>query len=139
MAEPSAAYDVVGEGLEGSWQELIQLVKNGLRFDVFTRLQELLGVTELELASVLRIPSSTLARRKKRGVLATDESERLLRLARLYELAVETFGDPDEANRWLTTPRSALDDETPLRRSETEPGARQVEALLGRIAYGVFS
>ena len=139
VQEPAYAYEALGAGYGHDWGTLIELVKRGVKFNVFTRLQQRLGLTELELASVLRIPSSTLARRKKASVLASDESERLLRLAHLYDLAVETFEDADEASRWMNTPRAALDGETPLQRSETEPGARQVEALLGRIEYGVFS
>lgn len=137
VEEPAAAYEHYGFSTDVS--TLIQRIKEGLSFKAFARLQQVLALTELQLASVLRIPASTLARRKKEGRLASDESERLLRVGRLFDLAVGTFGDSAAAQHWLNAPRSVLDGETPLERAETEPGARQVEALLGRLEFGVYS
>ena len=41
--------------------------------------------------------------------------------------------------RWLTSPKKALDNEQPIQYARTELGAREVENLLGRLEYGVFS
>jgi putative toxin-antitoxin system antitoxin component (TIGR02293 family) len=40
---------------------------------------------------------------------------------------------------WLKSPQKALGGKTPLEYSDTEPGAREVEDLLGRLEHGVFS
>lgn len=60
-----------------------------------------------------------------------------LRVKRVLSMAIETFGNRDKALVWLRRPCAPLDDEAPLRRLDTEEGARQVETLLGRIAHGI--
>lgn len=92
------------------------------------------------LATMIGIPERTLARRKTAGRLAPGESERLLRIANLFERCVELFdGDVAAAVNWLTTPNQALHQEAPLTAARTEFGAREVEDLIGRLEHGVFS
>jgi putative toxin-antitoxin system antitoxin component (TIGR02293 family) len=92
------------------------------------------------LASLIGVPERTLARRRAAGRLAPEESERLLRIAGIFEKAVDLFeGDVPAAVRWITAPRKALDNHSPLAYSRTEPGAREVENLIGRLEHGVFS
>ena len=45
----------------------------------------------------------------------------------------------ESAAEWLKTPNLSLGDKTPLEYADTEVGAREVENLLGRIDYGVYS
>ena len=80
-----------------------------------------------------------LARRKRGRKLRPDDSDRLLRLGRLARLAEEVLGSSDKAARWLRRPNRALGGDIPLDRLDTDPGARDVEALLLRIAHGVYS
>ena len=77
--------------------------------------------------------------RRKEGHLQTDESERLFRIAELYDRAIEVLGDQERAEAWLKEPKKALGMKTPLQYADTESGAREVENLLGRLEYGVFS
>jgi putative toxin-antitoxin system antitoxin component (TIGR02293 family) len=105
----------------------------------FVALQELLGLGAEELAQHLAISRSTLVRRRKGGRLDMQESDRLLRYARLFARAQTVLQDDAAARDWLKQPARALDFVTPLTFAETEAGAREVEALLGRIEYGVFS
>ena len=68
------------------------------------------------------------------------ESERLLRISNIFEKAVKVFeGDTDAAVQWLTTPKKGLSGHLPLQYSRTEPGAREVENLIGRVEDGVFA
>jgi putative toxin-antitoxin system antitoxin component (TIGR02293 family) len=98
------------------------------------------GLTLPRLGTVIGIPERTLARRKASGKLTTDESERLLRIAGIFEDAVNLFeGDVPAAMTWLTTPRKALGGRPPLSYARTEPGAREVEDLIGRLEHGIFS
>ena len=93
-----------------------------------------------QLAEALGIPGRTLHRRKADARLTPDESDRLVRLSRLYAAALDLFeGDAAGARQWLASPALALGGATPLRWSQTEPGAREVEALIGRLEHGVFS
>jgi putative toxin-antitoxin system antitoxin component (TIGR02293 family) len=105
----------------------------------FEALQELLGLGAEELAGHLAISRSTLVRRRKSRRLDAQESDRLLRYARLYARAESTLGDAEAARGWLKQPARALGYESPLSFAETEAGAREVENLLGRIEHGVFS
>ncbi|MFV9645386.1 MAG: antitoxin Xre/MbcA/ParS toxin-binding domain-containing protein [Desulfobacterales bacterium] len=116
---------------------LILLLKQGLPVSTFSRLSTILGVPEKSLATTVNIPQRTLTRRKKEGRLKTDESERVLRLACLYERAIEVYGDEDLARQWFRLPVKGLGGKTPLEFADTEPGAREVEDMLGRIEDGV--
>lgn len=115
-------------------------IARGLPFAAIERLKELLGITLDDLAAHIAIPARTLAHRKSAGSLDALESDRLLRIARIFVQARAQFGGDDEAARaWLTGPQRALGARTPLEFASTEVGAREVEALLGRLAHGVFS
>jgi putative toxin-antitoxin system antitoxin component (TIGR02293 family) len=67
------------------------------------------------------------------------ESDRLVRYARLFARASEALGGHAGARSWLVEPARAFHGECPLDYADTEIGAREVEALLGRLEHGVFS
>ena len=91
------------------------------------------------LAPLLGISKATLHRRKAAGRLDPAESDRVLRFARLMGRAVEVLETEENARSWLTSPQYGLGGSVPLDYAGTEVGAREVEDLLGRIAYGVYS
>jgi putative toxin-antitoxin system antitoxin component (TIGR02293 family) len=123
-----------------SVSDLMEQIELGFSFDTLLRLEANSGVSLALLASVIGIPERTLARRRAAGTLEQDESERLLRVATLFEKCVELFeGDVSAAVRWLTSPKRALNEQTPLLYARTELGAREVEDLIGRVDHGVFS
>ena len=55
---------------------------------------------------------------------------------RVQSLAEQCFGDRDKANRWLRRALTELGGETPLVVAQTEAGARVIETVLGKIAWG---
>lgn len=115
-------------------------IRRGLPVELFFRLRDALAIQQEALSDVINVPIRTVMRRKQLGErLKPDESERLLRLARLQIRAVEVLSGPEKARRWLFSPNRALGERTPFEFSSTEPGAREVERLLGRIENGVFS
>ena len=119
--------------------KLIAKIKEGLSVKAFDRLRKNLDISEKALAKTLNIAISTLARRKNTGRMTFEESERIYRIARLYDRAVEVFGDKKMGRKWLKDPAWALGDITPLELAETELGAQEVDDLLGRIEHGVFT
>jgi putative toxin-antitoxin system antitoxin component (TIGR02293 family) len=119
--------------------DMIAALKEGLPIETFDALKNAMGISEQALASVTRIAVRTLTRRKKEGRLRPEESERLLRIGLLFDRAVEVLGGREPAQEWFTTPIIALGRVSPLDYADTEPGAREVENVLGRIEYGVFS
>ena len=122
---------------EESPRETVEAIREGLPAEALGWLKERLGLTAEELASVIHVSRRTMSRRKKEGRLKPDESERALRLIRLYRRAAEVLGGAEEAAGWLREPNFALGEETPLEFADTEPGARRVERLLGQIEHGI--
>ena len=120
----------------GTW-ELIDAIKEGLPFDRFEALKKSMGASTEELRGLLGIPSSTLSRRRKDQRLDRDESERLIRTARLLEHTARAFGSLEEARAWMHEPQYVFGGRTPFEVADTEPGAREVERLLGRIEHGI--
>ena len=116
-------------------------VKAGLPLAELDALRGLLGVTVEDLAGRIGISIATLSRRRQSGQrLDAGHSDRLLRFARLFRLAVELHdGDEEAAREWLNKPARALDGETPLDHAGTEAGAREVENLIGRLEHGVYT
>jgi putative toxin-antitoxin system antitoxin component (TIGR02293 family) len=97
------------------------------------------GLTLKGLAACLDLSPRSLQRRRGQGRLARYESDRLYRLARVVALAKHYLGGEEAATRWLKRPNRALGGSTPLELIDTELGARAVENVLGRIAYGGVS
>ncbi len=83
------------------------------------------------------IPARTRRHREaKRERLTVEESDRLVRMARVQALAEDVFGDSDRANRWLREPLGELSSTVPLDWARTEAGARLVEEILAKIDWG---
>ena len=83
------------------------------------------------------IPARTRRHRiARKERLTVDESDRLVRLARVQALAEDVFGDAGKANRWLRADLGILDGKPPIEVAQTEAGARVVEQLLAKIDWG---
>lgn len=115
------------------------MIEAGLPFRDFAVLQKSLDMTGQKLADKLSIPKATFQRRKLKGRFDFAESERLVRFARLLGMAAHVMKSVDYGRRWLTSPQYGLGGAVPLDYAKTEIGAREVEDLLGRIEYGVYS
>jgi putative toxin-antitoxin system antitoxin component (TIGR02293 family) len=122
-----------------SIHEQIGRIHAGLSFRAVQNLQKALDVPMDKVASVLGMSRATLHRRKIQGKIDKDESEKLVRYQRLLKKAEDVFGGGDSAREWLTNPQAGLGNAVPLDFAKTEIGAREVENLLGRIEYGVYS
>lgn len=120
--------------------DLANIVRKGLPAKSITALAEKLHIGNNVLSRKLGIPQRTLTRRlSQSSPLTPAESDRTVRMARVYANAVEMIGDREKAIQWLNTPNRALGGERPLDQIDTDLGARMVEDVLGRIAYGVYS
>lgn len=98
------------------------------------------GVGRLAMARVVGLSPTTMARRRTSGALTAEESDRLVRIARLVGMAHELMGgDGEAARRWLAEGHELLEGESPLERASTEAGGREVEQLIGRLRHGTFS
>ena len=137
--DPAKRGDSIGAEYE-TWLDAERLVERGLPFRAIERLADTSGMTYERIKKLARLTAATFVRRRQAGRLSPAESERVLRVSRLFEQAVDLFhGDQAGARRWLDTPLPALGNRPPLDLAQTEVGAREVEDLIGRIQYGVVS
>jgi putative toxin-antitoxin system antitoxin component (TIGR02293 family) len=117
----------------------VSAVRAGLPWKELDDLRDALDLPMEKVAAKVGMSRATLHRRQKAGVLSPDESDKALRLARILGHAVAVFGDEPRARLWMKAPQLALGGETPLDYAGTEVGAREVDHLIGRIDYGVYS
>jgi putative toxin-antitoxin system antitoxin component (TIGR02293 family) len=125
---------------DGTTLKVIETIKSGLPYSSIDTFHKFTDLPVQTIAEAVQIPPRTLIRRKAKGKLAPDESERLLRMSNVFERAVELFeGDRAAAMRWLRTPQPALGNATPFDFARTEVGAREVEDVIGRLEHGVYT
>src|SRR5574344_1031523 len=136
VEEPAALY---GATLLGNPLGLAKAIREGLPVEAFFDLQNRLALTTTALGAVLALPARTLQRRREEGRLSKEESDRLARLHRVYDEARRLLGSEPAAAAWFKEPQIALAGSSPLALCDTEPGAREVERLLGRIEHGVYA
>ena len=113
---------------------------DGLPTSTLTALAGKLSLDRKAVAKVVGISDRTLSRRLAHSLrLSTEESDRTMRLARIFAMAEDTLGASDKASRWLQKRNLALGGEVPLDLLNTDAGTRMVETILNRIEYGVYS
>ncbi len=128
-------------GLEvGHTPALLKRIKEGLGYSSWESFIRNTDLRKEHAINLVQISSRTLARRKEEGRLHPDESDRLVRAARIFGLTSELFdGDVDSARKWLAAAQPALGGSTPIEYASTEVGAREVESLIGRLEHGIPS
>jgi len=122
-----------------TWMEWVSVIRQGIPSTAVDALIEFLSISKTEFSDAIDIPFRTLVRRKGEALLASDESAKLVRVARVIERAEEVFEDPDAARGWLKSANTSLSGQTPISLLDTEIGAQSVMNALGRIEHGVFA
>jgi putative toxin-antitoxin system antitoxin component (TIGR02293 family) len=122
----------------GSDADTLRLVRNGVPVRAYKALQKRMGVPFSLLGA-----ETTLRRRvKEQKMFSTRESERMVRLARVFAQAVDLFGSEERARNWLKAPTTWAPDEastTPLELiADSESGARLIEGKILRTLHGMF-
>ncbi|MDR3557255.1 MAG: DUF2384 domain-containing protein [Syntrophobacteraceae bacterium] len=120
--------------------ELLKHIKRGLGYDSWENFIVNTDLRKEDAANLVQISPRTLSRRKAEGRLHPDESDRLIRAARVFALASELFdGDVESARNWLKAAQPALGGSAPIEYASTDIGAREVESLIGRLEHGIPS
>ncbi len=118
---------------------LIERIEKGLPYSALERLQKNTGLTTEQFLDLLQIPQRTLARRKAAGRLSSEESDRLVRLARVYATTLHFFdGDAEAATEWLSSAQISFGGIPPLEMTRTDVGAQEVERLIFQLEHGIF-
>ena len=119
--------------------DLRKALRNGFPYASFEALLEVLDLRSRDLAKLVGVAARTLARRRTNNQLSPIESDRLYRVAYITRLAADALGSLDKARAWLHEENQALGGGSPVSFLDTEIGERQVEELLNRVNYGIFS
>ena len=118
--------------------KLYAQLRKGLAYGALERFQRNTRLSSAEIAELIQLPPRTLARRKQTGRLEPEESDRLVRLARVFGRALGLFeGDPDAARHWLSSKQPLVGNLVPLELAGTDVGALEVEHLIGRLEHGI--
>jgi putative toxin-antitoxin system antitoxin component (TIGR02293 family) len=117
----------------------LETVEAGVPVATMARFVTASGMQLKDLYEVV-IPARTLKHRKARKEpLTSDESDKLVRLIRVYDQAVRVLGEKEQALFWLSEPKKRFEDRTPIQMLRTDLGGRMVEEMLGQIYYGMFA
>ncbi len=114
------------------------IVEQGLPLDSVDRLKEK-GLTFSEVSDIVISPRTLKHRKARRERLSNEETDRVVRVARVVALADQVFRNHDKALAWLRSPDDGLNGRTPLSLLHTESGGRVVEKLLWQIEEGVYA
>jgi len=120
-------------------QEILPRLREGLPARMFDQVAAALGLSARTLAEKLGIARRTLTRKQGNGApLSPEVSEKVLRAARVRNLAGALFSSDEAVHQWLSKPDSALGNVAPLDILDTDVGAREIENLLRALAHGQF-
>lgn len=127
-------------GIPTQGRELVERVRAGFPFDVIQQLACLSGFTATELAGMVKIPQSTLRRRRETGLFSKGESDRLYRLSTIISAAIELFqGNVTHANEWLCKPLRYMGDRRPIDMAETGAEADLMLTFILQLEHGITS
>ncbi len=131
---------MLGKKVETSL-DFADIIQQGLPSSSVFFLQKQLGLGDKEYSSTLGVSGKWLGRYRKtpRKHLDANISDRLYRIARIFKLAEEVLENKDAANHWLHRSQTGLHERIPFELMKTEAGAKEVEELLYRIEYSIYS
>jgi len=116
--------------------DLAHVVSRRIPLKALVHLQRSGAFSDAEIQHFI-IPARTRRHRQERKErLTVEESDRLVRLARIQALAEDVFDEPTKANTWLREELGELNGSPPLELAQTEAGARVIEQILARIDWG---
>lgn len=134
---PDRIEELIGEKPSSDFN-LAEIVEHGLPVDRLVLLRNH-GLTFTEVSEVVISPR-TLKHRKARGErLSDEETDRMVRVARIIAMANSVFGNPQKALKWLRTESDRMGGRRPISMLRTDAGGRLVESRLWQIDEGVFA
>lgn len=115
----------------------VELIRAGLPAGAFEVTARALLLSVDELAAKLGISPRTIRDQRKRKVrLSSENTEKLVRIARIQRLGRSIFSTDGAVAEWLRAPAPALNGIKPIDLVDTDTGAREIEAVLHGMAYG---
>ncbi|GAA4091695.1 antitoxin Xre/MbcA/ParS toxin-binding domain-containing protein [Zhongshania borealis] len=132
-AEQGSIFVIILEQSSKPGSDLIAVVRDGIAFSSLELLSKATGLSDVEIAESLYISDSALYMACKKGRFPMFESERILRMAHIFDCAVDFFNaETDSVADWLKAPNMMLGGNVPINVIGSEVGARSIENLLRR-------
>lgn len=135
----SAAFDMFHSGVGTPTITLIDQIDRGLPMGAVDQLARQVAPDDRTFKYNF-VSRPTYARRKAQspvGRLSSIESARLVRFARVWEMALKVWKDEESARTFLQRPHILLEGRTPMAVILSgEVGGQLVEDILGRLLYG---
>lgn len=120
--------------------QIVSIIRQGFSIISVIKVAEYCGISESQMAALLATSERTISRRKKdQKPLDLSESDRLYRIARIFARTLDIFENVETARDWLKKLNRTLGGKTPLELLDTDAGTQQVDELLNKIEYGVYS
>lgn len=117
---------------------VLKAVEKGFPFKAIERLAKNMDLSGERVAAMVGIPKRTLARRKIEKQFTSEESERLMRGARVFAHTLHLFdGNREDAVAWLVNIQRAFG-KAPAELIHTETGTREVERVIGALEHGII-
>lgn len=135
MADAATNLSYAEAPFDFNWRD----IERGVPLALLEKFAAYSAIPAKDLANAVIPPRTLKHRRERKEPLSPEESDRLARVAKMYELAVKVYGNRDDGRDWLLHPMSRYDGRTPLSLLKTEAGERSVEELLYQIDEGVFA
>ena len=117
---------------------LARSVEQGLPLAVLDKLAMILAPNDAQAIGYRFVPKATLERRRQRKEpLTSQESDKVVRVAKVLAFARDVFKDEDKVRDFLTRSHMMLDNRAPFDVAlSTGAGADAVMTVLGRAAFG---
>ncbi len=134
--EPMVAYGFA-ESFDSN--RLVQLVREGVQFTVFSKLLKRISFSIQEWASFLHISERTMHRyQKENKTFDISSSEKIIQITILYEFGVSVFGNKENFDTWLVSKNVALGSK-PIDFLDTVFGIEIINNELIKIEHGIFA
>lgn len=118
--------------------DLAEIVENGLPTESLALLKQQ-GLSFTEISEIVISPRTLKHRRARGEHLSHEETDRMVRVARIVALADDIFGDHSKALLWLRTEDDRIGGRRPLSMLQTDAGGRLIESMLWQIDEGIYS
>ncbi len=113
-------------------------IHRGIRPSLFMKMAKHIGMPQEGLARILGLKDRTLRNRSVRKRLTEVESEKSLRVARVYAKAKAALGSDENAKKWIVSPIQSLGGHRPIDFLKTDVGTQEVLNVLNAIEWGVY-
>ena len=119
---------------------IIAVIRAGIPYSLFEIIQEYTPFTFKHWADFLNISTKTLQRYKAESEFSFKpiHSEKIMELAEVTAIGLETFGSMTKLQLWLNTPNFALGNLKPLEMLKDSYGKDLVLSELIRINHGIL-